>query len=578
MTRLRLTTALLTLALALSAMRPALADGVSGPYLAGRVASINSDYRAAADYFTRALVADPSNTALMESALLAEVGVGEMDKARAIAAALDQTGQKNGLADLVTLLGLAKDGKFPEAIAALDKGRSAGLLVDGLFRAWAEVGAGQMSEATKAFDSVAKEKGLGPFALYHKALALASVGDFEGADAILSDQGIGAQVSSRRSLVAHAEVLSQLERDKDALALLDKVAGPAPDDKVLADLRKRLAAGETVPFSLIRSPADGLAEVFLAVGSVLAQNPGGDGQDRGSPVDVLMFARAAVYLRPDLSEAQLMLAGNLESQGQHDLAIAVYNQIDAAGPDHIAAELGRADAMIAAGQPDAATAVLQDLAKAEPKRADVWASLGDVERRNQRFAEAQQAYSQSLALIGEPSANQWVLFYARGICFERLKQWDKAEPDFRKALALSPDQPAVLNYLGYSFLEHKTNLDEAVAMIQKAAKAQPDDGAIADSLGWALYRTGKFADAEKQMEKAIALMPDDPVVNDHLGDVYWMVGRKLEAQFQWKRALSFKPDSEEDAKRIRRKLEVGLDAVLKDEGAPASAAAPNDNG
>ncbi|MBS0564176.1 MAG: tetratricopeptide repeat protein [Proteobacteria bacterium] len=573
---MRLTTALLSLTL--TAAGPALADGAAGPYLAGRVASINSDYRAAADYFTRALVADPANDGIMASALLAEVGAGDFDKARAIAAALEQAGQKNGLADLVTLVGLARDGKFPEALEALDKGRSAGPLVDGLFRAWSLVGAGRMAEAGKAFDAVAKQKGLGTFAAYQKALALASVGDFGGADAILSGKDAESMRASRRSLLAHAEILSQLERDKDALALLDEAAGPAPDDQALADLRKRLAAGETVPFTLIRSPADGLAEVFLAVGSVLADASNGNGQDRGPPLDVLMFARAATYLRPDLSEAQLILAANLESQKQHDLAIAVYNQIDPAGPDHLAAELGRADALVAAGQIDAATAVLQDLAKAEPKRADVWASLGDIERRNQRFAEAAQAYTKALDLIGTPTANQWVLFYARGICFERLKQWDKAEPDFRKALALSPDQPAVLNYLGYSFLERKTNLDEAMVMIEKAAKAEPDDGAIADSLGWALYRMGKFPEAEAQMEKAIALMPNDPVVNDHLGDVYWMVGRKQEARFEWKRALSFKPDSEEDAKRIRRKLEVGLDAVLKGEGAPATAANTNDNG
>lgn len=576
MTSLRLTTALLTLALAPAG--PVLADGVAGPYLAGRVASINSDYNAAADYFSRSLLADPSNTSIMESAMLAEVGSGAFDKARVLAQGLDQVGVKSGLADLVTLVGLAKDGKFGDALAQLDKGRSAGPLVDGLFRAWAQIGAGQMSEATKAFDAVAQQKGLGPFALYHKALALALVGDFEGADAILSGKAAGPLRATRRSLIAQAEILSQLERDKDALDLLDKTIGPAPNDLVITDLRKRLAAGETVPFSLIRSPADGLAEVFLAVGSVLGESSGNDGQDRSSRVDVLMFARSAVYLRPDLSEAMLMLAANLEAQGQHELAISAYNQIDPAGPDHIAAELGRADALVAEGQLDAATAVLQDLAKAEPTRADVWAALGDIERRNQRFAEGVQAYSKALDLIGAPTKNQWVLLYARGICLERLKQWDKAEPDFRKALSLSPDQPAVLNYLGYSFLEKQTNLDEAVAMIEKAAKAQPDDGAIADSLGWALYRTGKFPEAETQMEKAIALMPNDPVVNDHLGDVYWMVGRKLEAEFQWKRALSFKPDSEEDAKRIRRKIEVGLDAVLKEEGAPAAATATNDNG
>ena len=577
MTTLRLPNLLLVLLLGTAAL-PAGADGVAGPYLAGRVASIDFDYRAAADYFTRSLVADPTNYGVMESAMLSDVGIGDFEQARKLANGLDAAGQKSGLADLVELVSLAKEGKFDVALGDLDKGRSAGPLVDGLFRAWSKVGAGQMSEAIKSFDEVAQQKGLGPFALYHKAIALALVGDFEGADAILSGKAAGQIRATRRSIIAHAEVLSQLERDKDAVAMLDKTVGQRPDDPMIADLRARLVAGETVPFTLVRTPTDGLAEVFLAVASVLAESTAGDAQQGASPVDVLMFARASAYLRPDLTEASLMVAGTLVQQKQYDLAIAAYDQIDPKGPDYIAAQLGRGDALALSDRQDASIAVLQDLSKVAPKRADIWASLGDVARRNERFEEASVAYSQAIDLVGAPAKAQWVLYYARGICFERLKQWDKAEPDFRKALALSPDEPPVLNYLGYSYLEKGTNLTEAVAMIETAAKARPDDGAIADSLGWALYRTGKFPEAEAQMEKAVGLMPIDAVVNDHLGDVYWMVGRKLEADFQWKRALSFKPDSDTDAARIRRKLEVGLDAVLKEESAPQAAAGTNDKG
>src|SRR5690606_16124011 len=162
---------------------------------------------------------------------------------------------------------------------------------------------------------------------------------------------------------------------------------------------------------------------------------------------------------------------------------------------------------------------------------------------------------------------QWVLYYTRGIAHERTKDWPAAEADFRKALELRPDQPAVLNYLGYSYLERKENYDEALAMIEKAVAERPDDGAIVDSLGWALYRLGRYEEAVGHLEKAVELMPVDSVVNDHLGDIYWAVGRTREAEFQWKRALSFEPDTEEEATRIRRKLEVGLDVVLKEEGA-----------
>jgi len=542
----------------------------AGAYIAGRYAIVTSDYQAAADYLTQALAGDPTNSDIAGSALLSYIALGDWDRARAIAATLSLTKQTNSLVDLVTLAGLVQDEKYADAVAALDKGRTAGPLVDGIFRGWALVGAGQMGDALKAFDKVAEDKGLRPFALQQKALALASVGDFEAADKILSSDDAKAFAQSRRGLIAHAQILSQLERDKDALKLLDEMAGPTPQDRELASIRKALVEGKTVPFTLIRSAKDGLAELFLAVGSILSTEPAPKDlppdQPRPQTADVLMFARTAKYLRPDLADADLLIAATVQEQKQNALAISVLRQIDPAGPMGIEAQYGLANALVSDGQLDEAIQVLKALTAAVPDRPDTWAALGDVQRRAERYADGADAYSRALATIGAPKTEQWVLFYARGICYERMKDWTKAEADFRKALELSPDQPDVLNYLGYSLLEKTTNYTEALQMIAKAAKAVPDSGAIADSLGWAYYRTGDYPKAEAEMERAINLMPNDPVVNDHLGDVYWMVGRKTEAVFQWRRAQSFKPDPE-DAARIRRKLEVGLDAVLKEEAA-----------
>ncbi|MEO1239893.1 MAG: tetratricopeptide repeat protein, partial [Pseudomonadota bacterium] len=162
----------------------------------------------------------------------------------------------------------------------------------------------------------------------------------------------------------------------------------------------------------------------------------------------------------------------------------------------------------------------------------------------------------------------WVVHFARGITHEREDRWEEAEADFRKALELNPGQPQVLNYLGYSFVEMNTNMEEALELIEQAVEGRPDSGFITDSLGWALYRLGRYDEAVVHMERAVELEPVDPIINDHLGDVYWAVGRHREAEFQWHRALSFEPE-EEDAERIRRKLEVGLDVVLEEEGAPA---------
>ena len=219
-----------------------------------------------------------------------------------------------------------------------------------------------------------------------------------------------------------------------------------------------------------------------------------------------------------------------------------------------------------------AVEVLKQLAETHPDLPSVHVASGDLNRQLENYEAAVAAYNRALEIFSANETDQWFVHYARAICYERLDQWDKAEADFRRALELNPGHPQVLNYLGYSLVEHQMKLDEALEMIEQAVEAQPDSGYIVDSLGWALYRLDRYDEAIGHMERAAELMPVDPVVNDHLGDVLWAVGRKTEATFQWKRALSLidpeSPAPDIDPERIRRKLEVGLDQVLKEEGAP----------
>ncbi|WP_343116549.1 tetratricopeptide repeat protein [Ostreiculturibacter nitratireducens] len=543
-------------------------DGLAGPYLAARTASIENDYEAAATYFTRALIADPSNPLLLEYAIVAQVALGEVDRAVPIARQIDQIEAVSQLGNLVILADLAKQGDYTGALAELDGGRAAGPLVEGLFRAWALLGEGRMSDAANAFDKVGETEGLHAFSLYHKALALASVGDFEGADSIFSGEAGGPLRATRRGVIAHAQILSQLERNADAVELIEATFGPEPEP-ALAVLRDRLKAGEPVPFDVVTNAMDGLAEVFFTVAGALS----GETQDAYT----LSYSRLAEYLRADHVDAILLTADILEAQGQYDLATDAYNRIPRDDPAFHAAELGRANALIKADRIEAAIEVLQQLTKSHGELPIIWMTLGDTFRRVERYDAASKAYDEAIALLGDPQPGQWGLYYARGITHEREKRWPQAEADFRTALELSPDQPQVLNYLGYSYLEMKTNLDEALDMIERAVAARPEDGYITDSLGWALYRLGRYDEAVVQMERAIELMPVDPIVNDHLGDVYWAVGRHREAEFQWKRALSFEPETEEEAQRIRRKLEVGLDVVLQEEGAEPLAVSKNGN-
>ena len=220
--------------------------------------------------------------------------------------------------------------------------------------------------------------------------------------------------------------------------------------------------------------------------------------------------------------------------------------------------------------------MLTQLSQSHGEIPTVHTTLGDTYRRLERFDDAIAPYSRAIELVGTPERNHWPLFFSRGIAYEREDRWPEAEADFRKALELRPDEPQVLNYLGYSLVEMQTNLDEALNMIERAVAGRPNSGYIVDSLGWVLYRLGRYDEAVVHMERAAELLPVDPIINDHLGDVYWAVGRFREAEFQWHRALSFDPEPDE-AERIRRKLEVGLDVVLEEEGSPPLQVA-NDDG
>jgi tetratricopeptide (TPR) repeat protein len=542
---------------------PALSFGTAGSYLAARHASFESDYAQAADYYTRALALDAGNPALMEAVISSNINAGTVERAWPIARRMVDGGMGSQIANMAILVQLVSEERFGDLRAMLDDGGSVGALVDGLAHAWATFAEGDVSAALAGFDAAAARPGLESFARVHKALALAAVGDFEGADDILSGREAGPVQASPRSILAHAQILAELDRRDDAVALIDEVFGPNPDP-VFASLRADLVSGAPVGYDVARTGAEGIGEVLHAVGAALT--------GEAAPGFALLYARLATFLNPKNSDAVLLSAALLEEMDQFDLATRVYDTIPPDHPAYIQAEIGRSQALRDAGRDDAAVEALSQLARRYPDTRIVHYRLGDLLRGLDRHAEATPAYDRAIALTPEPGQQDWPLFFSRGITLERTDRWPEAEADFRRALELEPGQPQVLNYLGYSLVEMRVKLEEALDMIERAVDARPDDGYITDSLGWVLYRLGRYDEAIVHMERAVELQPVDPIINDHLGDVLWAVGRKVEARFQWHRALSFDPEPEE-ARRIRRKLEVGLDVVLEEEGSDPLAVA-----
>lgn len=542
---------------------PLAAEPSPGAYLAARSAAVTGDYDAAARYYAQALARDPANPEILENASFSLLALGDVERAAVVAQKLEDDGQRSQVGQMVLIAQQAQQENYADILARVLEERGVGPLVDGLLRSWAQVGIGEVTAALESFDKVGEEPGLQGFALYHKALALALVGDFEGADAIFAMPEAGALRQTRRGAIAHIEVLSQLGRTEDAMTTLDEAFGGDLDPRLRA-MRATLGAGDTLGFTHISGAKDGMAEVFFTVASAL--------RNEASEDYTLLYSRVAEFLNPDLIDAILLSAGLLEQLERFELATATYKKVPRDNPAFHAAELGRAEALRRSDKPDAAIEVLEQLAQTHGDLPIVHTSLGDAMRQVERFDEAVKAYDMALERYETEERGQWFIYYARGISLERLDEWDRAEADFRKALELNPDQPQVLNYLGYSLVEKQIKLDEALDMIERAVAARPDSGYIVDSLGWVLFRLGKYDEAVGHMERATELMPVDPVVNDHLGDVYWSVGRVLEAQFQWRRALSFvdfgDANQEADPDRIRRKLEVGLDKVLEEEGVP----------
>jgi tetratricopeptide (TPR) repeat protein len=203
---------------------------------------------------------------------------------------------------------------------------------------------------------------------------------------------------------------------------------------------------------------------------------------------------------------------------------------------------------------------MRALSVLQPKEADVWTALGDLLRSADQYQAAATAYDKAIAGIAQGDRRLIGLYYARGVSLERSNHWDAAESDFRAALKLNPDRADVLNYLGYSWVDKGQNLEEAVTMLEKARALRPLDGMIADSVGWAYYRLGRYPEAARALEEAVQLAPGAADVNDHLGDAYWRVGRKIDARFQWQHALQLNPDVKQKP-IIERKLQFGLDPV-----------------
>lgn len=531
---------------------PDLDTSIAGSYLAARFASAERDNDAAAHYLRNLLRLDSRNEEIIERAFFATLVDGQMDDAMKLADKLVKADRTHRIARLALAARAIRKNNFQTARSNLSLSVRApiGDLTATLLAAWSFYGSGNTKGAIELIDRLQGPDWYGPIKTLHAGLILDAAGQKKEAGRRL-EQALKADNGSLRTIDAYARWASRNDSPEAAIAAFDSFEKAVPNHPLVVQAVETLKAGKTLP-PLVRTPQQGAAEVLYSLGSTLGRQGGED--------LALVYLQLAIWLDPEHPFASLTLADLYEQMKQPKKAIEVYESVPASSPLKRNAEVQLAINLDATDRFEEARAHLDAMIKANPKDMDAVIALARIQHARKMFDACAGTYGQAIDLLPKVGKPNWTLFYFRGICNERNKNWPAAEVDLKKALELNPEQPQVMNYLGYSWVDQGTYLDQGLDLIRRAAALRPDDGSIVDSLGWAYYRLGRYDDAVTELERAVELMPQDPVINDHLGDAYWKVGRRLEAGFQWAHARDLKPEPEDLAK-IVRKIDKGLDAA-----------------
>lgn len=524
-----------------------------GAYLAGLVAQSDGDLDAAADYMLQALIFDPDNPELLYPALQLAAATGRREETVRLAARVLKIEPQHSLAALVMAAQAAREGDLRAAQAQLAvlPGQGFDQVLLPMLNAWLKAGQGDVDGGLQELAVLKGEGGTGVLHDVHAALINEVAGRDEAAAGLYD--GLLARTTRptlRITWLAGSFFERHGQRDR-AVALYREYVESAPGADILLPMLERAEQGGESEVE-VESATDGMAEVLFNLSGLLSQENADDA--------ALIHLHQALALKPNFVLAQVLLGEILQKQGRSGASIAAYRAVPQDSPFSWIVRLRIAEELQVMGENEQALAELDRLAAERPDSYEPLSRKGDLLRVEERFAEAVEAYDEAVARLeqqGGIEPRHWSLFYFRGIALERSDQWPRAEADFKQALGLQPEQPYVMNYLAYSWVEQKLNLDEAEAMLVRAVKLRPRDGYIVDSLGWVYYRLGRFEEAVVQLERAVALRPQDPTINDHLGDALWQVGRKNEARFQWHRALSLDPE-EDQVPVIEKKLKEGV--------------------
>ncbi len=519
-----------------------IAIGSAGNYLASQFARSEGDMESATRYLKRVHAGDTGNQQVTGQLIGTMLLDGKVDEALRLSRSSSSLPETDPLSSLINTLDEVKQNKLTSVMKRLVAAEKTGTvqLWHPLLKAWVKASEQKLMAPYSIEDIVGKSENAAPLMYYHLAL----INSFAGFN----------EVAAQNYKDAIGDPKNPPSRVMDSLLQFYDANG-APD--VLAPivngfLEEHPENGLQSDFSPIDNLHAGVAEVMYTMGNIM--------HVAGATHDAVIYLQLALYLQPDMGVAARTLGDAYAALQMYERSNVAYARIVASDRYYVRGRLGMVANYNKLDKTKEAFRLLDQMINAKPPVQEAIVAKADLLRMKSRYKEAVETYTLALQQIKTLSKEHWPILFARAASLERLGKWKFAEKDLLNALDLNPEQPDVLNYLGFTWLVQGRKLQEARAMLERAIKMRPNDPQIVDSMGWALYLLGQYNEAEKHIVKAVSLIPSDPVVNDHLGDVYWRQGRFDEARFQWERSLSYSPD-EELAESIRKKLKEGLPSL-----------------
>jgi len=543
-----------------TAVAPSYTDDVTpdgmlfGDYLAGSYANYLEDAGASSDYYASAYNRARDNVDLGRRAATSALNAGDIDLARTLAIEIQQQDTSEPMSR--ALLGAREfaNGRLAPAKKYFEKPTeevSIQILISAM-KGWNEYAMGDYKDAKNTFGSIGGGgyfQILGQFQIAKMEAALGNVDAAKEAFNLIESSGL----SFIEVALSKARMQSNAGDIETALKDLEKFSddnGTFETGPVKSYI-ETLKAGQPLEITLTPQQEAARALTEPAYGFFVRNRANEAGE---------IFLRMALTLDPGHDKARLWLGDLLEQSERENEAYALYSAVPKSSPYAVSAELAKANIYFSREEDQKALDVLETINRNHSSFVTREA-LGRARMIRENYAEALPIYDALVSSMSEEELKQNTQpLYYRGIAYERTKQWDKAEVDFKRVLEINPDDADALNYLGYTWVDRGEHLTEAFEMIRKAVKLEPNSGAIIDSLGWAHYKLGQYSEARAKLEDAVELAPSSATIVDHLGDVYWKLGRYREAGYQWERALEFDPTDEERA-NIQAKLKGGLEAA-----------------